>query len=200
MALDSYANLKTALQTWMARADLSNDVDDLIDIFEGWCNRNLRVPQMEQEATASATEYMPLPTDFVQLRDIQWQGSPRRQLEYVTPSYADIYDNTGTAGTPKYYTVVANQLRLIPAPDSPTSIRIDYWQKLPALSAETATNWLLALYPDAYLYGPMVHGHVRIHNPQMATTIASGWAGVMREIDKAGRNQNFGSLLQIRPA
>lgn len=200
MALDSYTNLKTALQTWLARADVSSDVDDMIDLFEAWINRNMRMPQMEQEATTAAAEYLALPSDFLELRDIQFQGNPRRQLEYMSPSMADLYDTSGTAGTPRFYTLVGDQIRLIPQPDSTTDIRIDYWKKVPALSSTNATNWLLALYPDAYLYGCLTHGDVRVMDMPMAAQIASGWQNIMGEMRRSGMNQNLGSLLRVRPA
>lgn len=198
MALDSYAGLTAALQTWIARADLSGDVDDMIDMFEAWFNRNIRHPQMEQEATAPAAEYMALPDGFIEMRDIQWQGSPVIQLEYQTPTMADIQSPYGTAETPYFYTIVSNQIRLVPPPNDTTNIRMDYWQKLPALSATVPTNWLLSLYPDAYLYGSLVHGHVRVQDPQLATFINAGWSSVMNELQQAGKQHNVGSLLRIR--
>ena len=200
MSLDTYTNLKTEIQTWMTRSDLSGDVDTMIDLFEAWANRNLRVRQMEEEALADATEYMALPSDFLELRDIQWQGSPRRQLDYVTPAYADIYDTSGAAGTPKFYTLVGNQIRLIPAPDSAPSIRIAYWQQIPALSNSQTTNWLLTAYPDAYLYGALLQGNIRTKDPETAGYIKQSFAEVVQEIQKAGRRSNVGSLVQIRPA
>jgi hypothetical protein len=201
MALDTYTGLKTAIQTWLARADLSGDVDDMIDLFEAWANRNLRMPQMEQEATATASEYISLPIDFLELRDIQWQGSPRSELEYMTPTSADIYDTSGSPSTPKFYTLVGDQIRLIPSPsDTTVNVRIDYWKKVPALSASNTSNWMLALYPDAYLYGSLVQGHVRVQDPQLAAFIASAWSGIMRELQGSGKLANIGSLLRVRVA
>lgn len=199
MALDSYTGLKTSIQTWIARADLSGDVDDMIDLFEAWFNRNIRVPQMEQESNAFAAEYLALPADFLELRDVQYQGSPVIQLEYVTPTMADIENPFGDSLTPRWYTIVANQIRLVPVPDDSTvNVRIDYWQKLPALSSIQTSNWLLAAYPDAYLYGTLVHGHVRVADPQLATFIAAGWQSVMKELQGKGRQHNVGSLLRVR--
>ena len=200
MALDTYANIKVALQTWLSRADLASDVDDMIDMFEAWCNRRLRVPQMEQEATAPASEYLPLPDDFLELRDIQWQGVPRYELEYMSPSMADIYDTTGEAAPSRFYSLVGDQLRLIPAPDSATSIRIAYWKRLPPLSDAIPSNWLLDLYPDAYLYGPMVHGNLRIKDMDMAQQVQQGWTNIAADIQRAGKNSNVGSLLRVRVA
>jgi len=201
MALDSYTNLKTALQTWIARADLSSDVDDMIDMFEAWINRNIRVPQMEQEATTTAQEYLPFPLDFLELRAIKWQGSPIVQLDYLPPVAADQEDPFGSACNPRYYSIISNQIRLIPPPnDATTLIRIDYWQKIPPLSGSNATNWLLTLYPDAYLYGALMHGNMRVHDTQMASMIAGAWTSIMGELQRSGKNANIGSQLRVRPA
>src|SRR5690349_15542353 len=188
MALDSYANLKTAISTWLVRADVASDVDDMIDMFEAWANRNLRVAQMEEEATTPVTEYIALPSDFLELRDIQWQGNPRRELEYMTPILADIYDPTGSTGLPKFYTIVGDQLRVIPAPsDTSVNVRIDYWRKVPALSDSQTTNWLLSTYPDAYLYGSLFHGRIRIQDMDTAQSVAAAWQAIMAELKRAGK-------------
>ena len=184
----------------MVRADISGTADDFIDLFEGWANRNLRVRQMEAEATATSTEYIALPTDFLELRDIQYQGSPRVQLEYVTPEYADRYDSSGASGTPKYYTLVGNQIRLIPAPDASTDVRISYWQKVPALSGGNTTNWLLTDYPDAYLYGSLIHARVFVQDPAIAAYFKQAYDQVMAEIDRAGKRSNVGGSMRVRPA
>lgn len=201
MALDSYSNLKTAISTWLVRADVASDVDDMIDMFESWVNRNLRVVQMEKEATSPVSEYLALPSDFLELRDIQWQGSIRHELEYMTPAMADIYDKTGAAGDPKFYTIVGDQLRVIPAPsDTSVNLRIDYWSKLPALSNSQATNWLLTAYPDAYLYGSLFHGRIRIQDLSTAQAVAAAWQAIMEELKRSGKNANLGSSLQVRVA
>lgn len=199
MSLDSYAALKVELQGWLNRADQLLNVDTCIDLFEAWANRNFRVRQMEQEAVAPASEYLALPSDFLELRDIQWQGNPRVQLGYMTPQQADDYDRTGSTGTPHYYTLVGDQIRLIRAPDdNTTNIRIDYWAQIPALSDTVTTNWLLKTYPDAYLYGPLMHGNVRIADPAFAQVVGAGFGKITDEIERAGRSSNYGSLLQIR--
>lgn len=200
MALDTYTNLKAELTLWIAHSVGSADsrLDTYIDMFEGWANRNLRVRQMEDEATSPAAEYMALPSDFLELRDIQFQGDPRRQLSYVTPQYADMYDTTGAPGLPNFYTIVGNELRLIPSPSAATNVRIAYYKQIPALSSGNETNWLLAYAPDAYLYGSLMHARMYLHDPSMAGFIQSAWAQVMADIRKSGKESNVGSALQIR--
>lgn len=200
MALDSYTSLKATLQSWLARVDVAADADDIIDLFESWANRNLRVPQMEQEAITSAAEYIGLPTNFLQMRDIQWQGNPRVQLQYMSPTQADAYDPTGIAAIPKFYTIVGDQIRLIPAPNAATDIRMDYWQRITALSDNAQSNWLLATFPDSYLYGSLIHANVRFANPEMAASLGGAWQQVMAEIQDAGKKANLGTSLTMRPA
>ena len=198
MSLDTYANLKTEIQDWAVRAVISATMDTLIDLIEAWANRNLRVRQMEVESTSAATEYMELPDDFLELRDIQWQGSPRVQLTYCTPQQADETDRDGAVDIPRYYTLIGNQIRLIPPPNAATNVRIAYWQKVTPLSGSATTNWLLLAHPDAYLYGSLFHGLVWAQNPQVAGYIKDGWAQVVSEIQKMGKKSNIGGPLIAR--
>jgi hypothetical protein len=201
MALTAYSDLKTEIASWMGRQDLTSQIDTFIDLFEAWANRTLRTRQMEAEALATATEYIAFPTDFLELRDIQYQANPRRQLAYVTPEYADVYDTSGTAGDPNFYTLVGNEIRLIPAPSSSaTNVRISYWQKITPLDSTNTTNWLLTAYPDAYLYGSLIHARAFITDPAMASFVADGWGRAMADIQSAGKQSNLGGSLRIRTA
>lgn len=200
MALDSYSALITTLQTWLQKADAAADAPDCIALFEAWANRKLRLPQMEQESYTPAQEYLTMPPDFLELRDIWWQGSPVVQLEYLTPQSADMSNPFGDSGTPRAYTIIGDRLRLIPVPDDSTTVRVDYWKRIPKLSVANPSNWLLNLYPDAYLYGSLTHGHVRMGDVQTANMISAAWNAIMQELETAGSCANVGSLLRIRVA
>ena len=47
MALNNYANLKTTIANFLARDDLTSEIDDFIDLTEADFNRRLRVRSME---------------------------------------------------------------------------------------------------------------------------------------------------------
>jgi len=51
MALDSYANLKTAIANFLARDDLTDDIDDFIELTAADFNRRLSVRQMETKGS-----------------------------------------------------------------------------------------------------------------------------------------------------
>lgn len=198
MALDTYAGLKAEIALFLARTDLTSEIDTFIDLFEAWASRNLRVRQMEVEATATAAEYIPLPDDYVELRDIQVQSTPRRQLQYVTPEYADFVTADGGVGDPSYYTLVGNQLRLVPAPSSADDVRISYWRRIPALSVSNTTNWLLTDWPDAYLWGSVLQARAYLPDEQRAAFVEQSWRAVMAEVQRAGKHSNVGGSLTIR--
>ena len=200
MALDSYTGLKAEIYAFMARAELADQADTFIDLFESWANRNLRVRQMENEAYATAAEFLPLPTDYVGLRDVQVQSSPRRQLQYVTPEYADMVASDASTGDPRYYTIVGNQLRLVPSPSSADDVRISYWQTITPLDDTNTTNWLLQEYPDAYLWGALFNARAYITDEQRAVYVKAMWDQVVSEIQSAGKKSNLGGSLTIRSA
>jgi hypothetical protein len=201
MSLDTYTNLKTEISDWLARADSTSIADTLIDLAEAQASRLFRLRQMESEATATAAEFVALPSDFIEMRDLQYVASPVVSLEYITPELADVWYSSGASGIPKFYTLVGNQIRLIPPPSSSsTDIRISYWQKVPALTSLNTTNWLLTDYPDYYLFGSLMYGRAWLQDVNTAAAIKAGFDRVMAEIDRAGRRSNVGGSLTIRPA
>lgn len=198
MSLDTYSALKTEIAGWLARADLTTPIDTFIDLFEAEFNTEMRLRQMETEATASATEYLELPAGFLSMRDVQWQGSPRVNLEYITPEKADLYDTSGSTGMPSFYTIVGNQIRLIPAPSSSTTIRMSYYESVTALSGSNTTNWLLTAYPQLYLYGSLRHAKTYISDPQLWAFFESQFLKAWDSVKKASRASNYGGSLAIR--
>ena len=63
MALDTYANLKTSIANFLARDDLTSEIDDFIDLTEADFNRRLRIRDMETVNTSfsidAETEALP---------------------------------------------------------------------------------------------------------------------------------------------
>ena len=69
MALDSYTNLKTAIANFLARDDLSSEIDDFIDLTEADLNRRLRIRAMENVSSFTIdSETEALHTGFLQVR------------------------------------------------------------------------------------------------------------------------------------
>lgn len=66
MALDTYANLQTAIANFLARDDLTTEIVDFIKLTEADFNRRLRVRAMETVNTSFSidAETEALPTGF----------------------------------------------------------------------------------------------------------------------------------------
>ena len=79
MAITNYGELKTNVADWLNRSDLTSVIPTFIDGVHSKLNRDLRVRQMVQRATASVdAEYSALPADFLEIRDIRLNTDPAR--------------------------------------------------------------------------------------------------------------------------
>jgi hypothetical protein len=157
MTISTYAELQTAINSWLARTDLATNVPDFIANFEAVANRRLRVRQQETSATltpvsGSAT----LPADYLSFRRVTWAGSPLIQLEYVTPEYMNWRFTVSDSSLPTVFTIEGSTLTVRPTNDS--NLTLEYFQKIPSL-ASSSTNWLLTAYPDLYLYGSLYQAY-----------------------------------------
>lgn len=94
--------------------------------------------------TVASTNYVSLPSDFVDLDIIQITvGSNTTVLDQVL--YSDIvkWDINGQTGQPTSYALYQDRVRLYPTPNSTYTITFHYVKALTALSADADTNaWL----------------------------------------------------------
>lgn len=156
MAISTYAELQTALGNWTDRTDLALRFPEYIALFEAHVNRRLRVrPQHTTSTITISSGSGTLPTDYLEWKRVTWQGTPTRELDYVTPSYLAAVNSSSVSANPLYFTIEGETIKV--APLSNTSLVMLYAQKVPALTSTNTTNWLLTAHPDAYLYGSLVN-------------------------------------------
>ncbi len=156
MALTNYSDLTAAIASWTSRSDYTAvNFSNFTDLFEAWCNRNLRTRNMELTITLTPSNgSAPLPLDFQQWRRVTWTGQTRQELQYVHPSILQAYYpySSGTNGTPQVFTIEGNSLEIRPL--DTTDLEMDYWQAIPSLEVNS-TNWLMTAHPDIYLAGAL---------------------------------------------
>lgn len=161
MSITTYAELQTAVGTWLARDDLTSYIPDYITLFEAHANRRLRVRQMETSTNLTPSSgAATLPSDYLQWRRVTWTGSTRRELEYVHPSYMQAAYPDTSSGYPTVFTIEGSSIKIRPL--DTTDLEFDYYQKVPVLSGSNTTNWLLTAHPDVYLFGSLceAQGHL----------------------------------------
>ena len=205
MALDTYTNLKAAAADWLNRTDLTSQIPDFITLAEAQINRRLMlagpVRQMmgRSDATINA-EFFALPSDFLGLRAFSLgttTGVP--PLTFVEPEkIVELKVNSAReGGDPQHFSIVGAQFQFWPWTSGGSfSAEISYWKSLPPL-ASNATNWLLALYPDAYLYGSLLQSAPYLKHDARIQTWGTAFAQVLADIVDADKVARFAPQLGI---
>jgi len=200
MALSTYDELKTSIANWADRDDLSNFIPDFIALTEARFNRELRLRSMEQKeyaTTVGGQANYALPTNYLQMREFRLNTDPTVSLQYVSP---EIYEswNVGS-GRPKWYTIIANEIRLGPVPSGAYEMEMLFWRKFPSLSSTHTTNWMLQNAPDVYLYGALLELEPFIQNDARINVWAAGYQKAISDIQlQDDKDRHSGSALTVQ--
>ena len=160
MALGTYSDLKTTVANFLNRSDLTSSMDDFIDLTEARLSRELYTRFQHDRVTASTTSgdaFISLPTDLRQIETIRINSSPRKVLKYYSPDSLDSNFTSSENGTPEGYTIVGQEIKLAPTPDSVLTLEMIYSKQIQALSDSNTSNMILTRHPDVYLYGCLHH-------------------------------------------
>jgi hypothetical protein len=201
MALTTYAELKTSVGDWLNRSDLTTAIPDFISLAEAQIERNLRTRQMIVRSTASlTTEYSAVPDDFLEAKTFKLDTSPPTPLQFET---IDSMDNLSvvytSSGKPAYFSVVGNQFRFIPTPDTTYTGELTYYAKLSKLSTSNTTNWLLTAAPDIYLYGALMQAAPYLQDDARITVWAALYKNGLEELKLSDdRGSTSGGVLVTR--
>lgn len=199
MALSTYAELLTELDAWLNRSDLTARIPALVRLLESRVNRILRVPEMEAETTftlASGVDTYALPDDFLAARSVIYDDE---ELLGVTP--ATLRSNYDTAeGIPIAYAIVGTDMVMAPTPNAADTATLNYFQSIPALTADNTSNWLLTKYPDLYLWGSLTMAEAYLRDDERVAVWKSAWDEALAEIVRAGNKQRLpANPLAARP-
>ena len=198
MAISTFAELSTAVANWTARADLTNRIPEFIALAEDTINKRLRVRAMENRATATvASEYVSLPTGFLEMRNFQLNTNPKQSIRYVTPEYIDTFWTGSLTGQPKVYTLIGGEIQLAPAPDGSYTAEMDYYKKFDI--ATDLTNWLLTNAPSVYLYGALLNAEPFLKNDKRIGVWEARFEKALADVEKADKRERWsGNSLTIR--
>lgn len=157
MTITTYATLQSEIASWLNRDDLSSIIPTFIQFVESDVNSRLRHQKMVIRAQATSNqEYVQLPGDWLEAINIHIIDGAQ-PLSYVTLNEADRINKQQIVTQPSFYSIMDDALEIVPAPGSNIDIEMIYYGKIPALSNQNTSNWLLVKAPDLYLYGSLVH-------------------------------------------
>ncbi len=162
----NYSELQSVIADFANRQDLADQIPTFIQLTEARLNRDIRHWRQEKRAQAQVTgERFPLPCDWVETIKVTADGKPLRLADaYQVDSVDNASQRAFVAN--HYYRHTGDELELIPASDGPVDFEIEYVAKVPSLSEEQPTNWLLEEFPDVYIYGVMLQVAPFLHDDQ----------------------------------
>lgn len=167
MSITNYSDLKTQVANYLGRTDLTSQIPNFISFAELRLSRDLRIRQMLKTATATMTagdSTVGLPSDFLQMRDLFINGTPRIAISYLTPSNFTRDSRASESGKPVFYTMRGAEFEFAPVPDFAYTLQMLYYAKPDALSDSNTSNVFLANCPDALLYGALVEAEPYLMN------------------------------------
>jgi hypothetical protein len=173
LALDTYSGLQTSIAGFLNRSDLISIIPDFITLAESQMHRRfvgrqrqgLPIPRRmvgRSDATISTSdEYIAVPSDFAGPLSFTLDSDPITVLDYLDSQNLQEWKASTAAATtsgqpPRFYAVVGGEFQLYPIADQDYTGELTYIKRVAALTDTNTTNWVLADYPDAYLYGALV--------------------------------------------
>ena len=205
MALSNYSELQSSVANWLNRSDLTTEITgDFIVLTEKDFNSKLRIRKMvESDSSFSINaETVALPSGFLQVRDLFiLSGGTKYALTYMTPPQMDQIKGSSTNGMPVAYTIIGDNFRFAPTPDTTYTGTLNYYKSFDPLSDSNTTNYILTNHPAIYLYGSLYHAANFLGGVEPARL--QQWQGMyttaLERLERNDREDQFsGSPLQIR--
>lgn len=197
-----YTSLQAAVTEYLARdqdTTLIARIPTFIQFAEAKFNRQLFVRQMERRSTAlidttsNEPEFISLPSDFQSMRRIRLSSvSGKPCLEFKSGTQMDEYrfGISDVTGQPRYFTVFGDEIELAPTPDQNYTVEMIYRTGIPPLGTN-ASNWLLALAPDLYLYGALLESAPYIKEDGRIQTWGIGFTSALNDLNNLGLMSAF---------
>ena len=174
----------------------------------------LRTKSQERVVTLTTNSefQVTLPPDLLEIRAVYQKlnqnGSVSPRLVFIDPM--EFYANNViqvTGGRPINYTIIGKQedaqnseglLEVQPGTEN-IDLKLLYWTKVPALVADTDTNWIMENIPNLYLHGALAEAFLYTRNTTMAGTHFAAYASLtagLRKTEERSRHQ--GAVLAPR--
>tara|TARA_R110001606_G_scaffold377173_3_gene536110 strand:+ start:88 stop:705 length:618 start_codon:yes stop_codon:yes gene_type:complete len=156
----TYSDLKSDIIDYLNNMSAEQSVDTFINLVEAEMSRTVRHWRMEKRSTADlTTQYSALPSDFYEPIRLSLTSGTTYRLELA--SQAEMMDlrqrGDNITRRPRYYAMTDGSIEVFPTPDDTYTLEMVYYSKIIPLSADNTSNWLLEYFPDAYLYGALMH-------------------------------------------
>ena len=195
MAIASYADLQTSIANFLARDDLTAQIPNFIQLAEARINRELETREQEKRVQATLVagdEYIALPTDLREVREVKLNTSPLTVLSYASPTGLDTQYSSNGQGKPQGYSIVGKEMKVRPVPDSGYTMEIIYIGNVDTLS-DVSTPILFIRSPDLYLYGALTEAYVYLLDEQRAAQYDEKFTRAINEVRMDEERSHYGT-------
>jgi len=201
MAITTYAQLKTAVTSWLdvSTATLSTTIDDLVTIAEARIFREARTRDTEAVLSGTiASGVVAVPSDYIALKFAYLVTSPSQILERRPAEWIySQYPIRSSAGRPKYIGREAGNFIFGPYADSGYTLAGVYYKKLAALS--TTAHALFTNNPDLYLFGCLAESEILIGRDERLPIWRTKYAEILAQVNGVAREEDSsGGTLRMR--
>ncbi len=204
MALGTFAQLKTALETWLERAGdaaITANAADCVTLAEARMNRDLIGLRMTtvNDATLTGTigsRQLSLPTNY--LAPVALWLTTDGGMEEMIPLIIGNQSLSTTNGDPVAWGINADKIDLNCPCNAAHTFLFRYHKKLD-IAADT-TNWLLTNYPDVYLYACLTEAAILLQDVQSASGYEVIYNQRKDQIKVAESANKRRALLRVDPA
>ena len=196
MPITNYTELQSSIADFLNRDDLTAVIPTFVDMAEAALNRDLRHWRNENRAIAPVnSRYSALPSDFVEPIRMELSGD---KTKVTLMSHYDMQSQreatNDRVGKPLHYNITQGEIELFPTPDVTYNLEMYYYGKIPALSASVTTNSVLTNFPDAYLYGSLVHSAPYLGDDQRTQVWAALYQSTIDAINRQSESAKQGAV------
>lgn len=205
--LATAADLTTEITSLLySRPDIVARIPSFIVLAEARLNTEIEHPsQVTRDATVSVTsgtKYASVPSACLELQNVQiltpaaFKGPLQQASYYEVEALREANPN---GGRPVRFAVVGDRIELGPVPNQTTGIEITYRSALTTLANnDSATNWLLTLAPDAYLYTALIHSAPWLDEDARLQTWGALSTSAIQRVNASGERKKYPGPLTAR--
>jgi len=201
MAFTNYTSFVSTVESYLARTDLTTVIPDFVQMAQLRMSRDLRTEAMLKVATTTPSDNkVAFPTDFLELREMHFEGNPPIILEYQSPDLFFRNGQTSLSGRSHYFTMLGTEFQFAPSQNSDYTIQILYYAQPTFISTTTSSNLYLAYYPDALLYATLAEAEPYLMNDPRVATWSALYDRAIANIKKSDLGQTYAyTTLNVTP-
>lgn len=199
--ITDYDSLKTAIDDFMARSDLTTFTPNFIEEGEERIYNEMRTSDMEVALSSTISSgVISVPSTYIEMKQAYIDGSPTAPLRRVSlPELYQRYPTRSSDAKPCVFAREGSNFIFGPYPDSGYTVKGTYYSRLANLSAGNTTNWLTDKYPYLILSAALVNGFQFIMDEQRAMFWEQKFQDHKKQIELLEKREaGSGSVLRAR--